>query len=147
MSDARRGRRFAAEKERKRGSVKCHQTEPTGSAWKYTGRWQRCCADISDPRVSTMCSVVRTELSKGRMYCKAYISVYGTQQEQEETFSALIKATPFIRHQLGSRLRIRKMPELKLVPDDSITYSVRIGQLIDQINTQRDSDPKEGEKG
>jgi len=103
--------------------------------------------DISDPRVSTMCSVVRTELSKDLMYCKAYISVYGTQQEHEETFSALIKATPFIRHQLGSRLRIRKMPELKLVPDDSIAYSVRIGQLIDQINTQRDSDPKEGEQG
>ena len=39
------------------------------------------------------------------------------------------------------------MPELKLVPDDSIAYSVRIGQLIDQINTQRDSDPKEGEQG
>ena len=94
-----------------------------------------------------MTSVVQVSVTPDLKICKAYISVYGTQQEQEETFSALIKATPFIRHQLGSRLRIRKMPELKLVPDDSITYSVRIGQLIDQINTQRDSDPKEGEKG
>ena len=103
--------------------------------------------EIKDPRIAPMTSVVSVEVAPDLKTCKAYISVYGTQQEQEETFSALIKATPFIRHQLGSRLRIRKMPELKLVPDDSITYSVRIGQLIDQINTQRDSDPKEGEKG
>ena len=103
--------------------------------------------ELKDPRIHPMTTVVSVEVTPDLKYCKAYISVYGTQQEQEETFSALIKATPFIRHQLGSRLRIRKMPELKLVPDDSITYSVRIGQLIDQINTQRDSDPKEGEKG
>lgn len=94
--------------------------------------------DVSDPRVSSMCSVVRTEMSRDLMCCKAYISVYGSSEEQNETFGALLKATPFIKRQLGARLRLRKMPELRLIPDDSIAYSVRIGQLIDQINSEQE---------
>lgn len=94
--------------------------------------------DISDPRISTMCSVIRAEITRDLAYCKAYISVYGTKEEQEAAFQALDKATPFIRHQLASKLRLRKMPELKLIPDDSIEYSVRIGQLIDQINSEQE---------
>ena len=83
--------------------------------------------DISDPRVASMCSVVRTELSlKDLMYCGVYQRIRPRSRSRSETFSALIKATPFMGHQLGSRLCgiRRKMPELKLVPDDSIAYSV-----------------------
>lgn len=94
--------------------------------------------DVSDPRVSKLCSVVRTEVSKDLTYCKAYISVYGNKEEQADTFAALIKATPFVKRRLGSMLRLRKIPELKLIPDDSIAYSVRIGQLINQINSDEE---------
>ncbi len=94
--------------------------------------------DISDPRISTMCSVVRVEITRDLAYCKAFISFYGTNDEKKDAFEALEKATPFIKHQLGSRLRLRKMPELKLIEDDSIEYSVRIGQLIDQIHSEQE---------
>ena len=94
--------------------------------------------DISDPRISTMCSVVRVEITRDLAYCKAFISYYGTKDEQNDAFLALDKATPFIRRQLSNRLRLRKMPELKLIPDDSIEYSVRIGQLIDQIHSEQE---------
>ena len=94
--------------------------------------------DMNDPRISTMCSVLRIEISRDLSYCKAYISMYGDKQEQKSAFDAIEKATPFIRRQLGSKLRLRKMPEIKMIFDNSIEYSVRIGQLINQLNSEQE---------
>lgn len=52
---------------------------------------------------------------------------------------AVQRATPFIKRQLGNKVRMRKLPELKFILDDSIAYSVRIGQLINQLNDEKKS--------
>lgn len=98
--------------------------------------------EIKDPRIGELCSVLRTELSGDLSYCKVYITIYGNEAEQKDAFKGVKAAAPFIRRQLAGRLTLRKVPELKFVLDDSIAYSVRIGQLIDQINAGEDKNEK-----
>lgn len=95
--------------------------------------------DINDPRVGELCSILRVELSADLSYCKAFLTVYGSEEEQNNAFLAVQRATPFIKRQLGNKVRMRKLPELKFILDDSIAYSVRIGQLINQLNDEKKS--------
>mgnify|MGYP000021155241 CR=1 FL=1 len=99
--------------------------------------------DVRDPRVSSMMSVLRAEVTPDLDICKVYISVYGSSEEQEQSVKALKKAAPFIRRRLGQRIEIRKLPELKFIYDDSIEYSVRLSALIDSLNVQDTDGEKE----
>jgi len=89
--------------------------------------------DLHDPRVSELCSIVKTELSNDLSYCKVFITVYGTDQEKKDTMEGLEQAKGFIKRQLSGYIQVRKMPELRFVPDDSIAYSVHISSLLNQI--------------
>ena len=48
---------------------------------------------------------------------------------------ALGRATPFLRRQVGSRLRLKRTPELAFEYDESIAGQDRIEQLLNEIKT------------
>lgn len=100
--------------------------------------------DVRDPRVNSMVSVLRAEVTPDLDICKAYISVYGSPEQQAQAANALKKAAPFIRRRLGQRMTIRKLPELKFIYDDSIEYSVHISSLIDSLNISDSDDEDDG---
>ena len=51
--------------------------------------------------------------------------------------TALDRASPFLRRQVGARLRLRRVPELRFIYDDSIAGQDRIEQLLNEINAER----------
>ena len=93
--------------------------------------------DLNDPRIGSICSVIKADLTNDLQHCKVYVTIYGNDEERNSAFEAINKAKGFIRRQLSSKMDIRKTPELHFVLDDSISYSVRISQLIDQINSKK----------
>lgn len=93
--------------------------------------------DLHDQRVSTLASIVKVDLSSDLSYCKVYITVYGTDEEKENTFIGLEKAKGFIKRQLSSLVKMRKMPEITFVPDDSIAYSIHISEILNKINEEK----------
>lgn len=90
-------------------------------------------SDIHDPRVSDMCSIVKTELSNDLQYCKVFITVLGNDEEKKQTFQGLEKAKGFIKRRLSDYIQVRKMPELTFVQDDSIAYSIHISEILNKI--------------
>jgi ribosome-binding factor A len=42
---------------------------------------------------------------------------------------------PFLRRQIGSRLRFKRVPELKFLYDESIAGQDRIEQILNEIRT------------
>ncbi len=92
--------------------------------------------DLHDPRIGTMCSIIKTELSNDLQYCKVFITVYGSAEEKKNTFEGLEKAKGFIKRQLSGYIQVRKMPELTFVPDDSIEYSIHIGEILNRIKEE-----------
>ena len=92
--------------------------------------------DLHDPSIGTLCSIIKVELSNDLQYCKVFVTVYGTKEEQQLTFAGLEKAKGFIKHRLSEKIQVRKMPELTFIPDDSIAYSIHIGELLNQIKEE-----------
>lgn len=77
--------------------------------------------ELKDPRVTgKMLTVVRVEVSSDASYAKVYVSDFKGIESAKEAVKGLTAATGFIRREVGSRLHLRKTPELKFVADDSI---------------------------
>jgi ribosome-binding factor A len=86
---------------------------------------------VKDPRVGFV-SISSVRISKDLSYAKVFVSVFGSEQEGQSSIKALENASGFIRHHLGKRLHIRRIPELIFLQDTSIEEGVRITQLIDK---------------
>ena len=58
-----------------------------------------------------------------------------------ETARALVRATPFLRRQMGRRLRLKHVPELEFHYDESIEQQDRIERIILDIQAERAENP------
>jgi len=90
--------------------------------------------EMNDSRISQMTSVTHVELSKDLMYAKAYISVYDDEKKRKSTIETLTHAEHFIKNEIGRRMRIRRLPEIKFILDGSIEYSSKIADIIKKVN-------------
>lgn len=89
---------------------------------------------VKDPGLAGgMVTVVSVEVTPDLKYCKAYISVLGSQEAAKEALEGLKRAVGFIRRELARRVNLRNTPELKFVLDQSIEYGVHMSHLIDDV--------------
>lgn len=89
---------------------------------------------VKDPRISGIVSVTDIDLSSDYKYAKVYVSVYGTEEQKEQTMESLQDCSPYIRSEVGKRIRLRHTPELEFRIDDSLERGTRITDLIDKIS-------------
>ena len=99
--------------------------------------------NIKDPRLSMMTSVVSVEITKDLKYAKIYVSVMGSDEEKKNSVEALKSATGFIKREIGSRLKLRAVPQPSFVLDTSIDYGAHITSLINKINKDREQSDDE----
>lgn len=90
--------------------------------------------EIKDPRISPLTSVVAVEVSPDLKTCKAWISVLGSEKEQQDTLAGLKSAEGFIRSRLARTVNLRNTPEIRFVLDQSIAYGVDMSKKIEEIN-------------
>lgn len=88
---------------------------------------------IKDPRVAPMTSVVSVEVAPDLKTCKAYISVLGNEEAQQNTVKGLQSAEGYIRRELAHTLNMRNTPEIKFVLDQSIEYGVMMSKKISEV--------------
>ncbi len=97
--------------------------------------------EIKDKRISNeIVSVSHIELTSDLSYCKVYISVLGSKRKTEEAVECLEKAAGFFIRRINSRIKMRKMPKLIFLPDNSQEYYEKISRIIDEL-------PKPSESG
>ncbi|MGN0242576.1 MAG: 30S ribosome-binding factor RbfA [Lachnospiraceae bacterium] len=90
--------------------------------------------EIKDPRIHPMTSVIAVEVTPDLKFCKAFISVLGDEEEQEETLQGLRSAVGFIRRELARTINLRNTPEITFVMDQSIAYGVEMAKKIDELD-------------
>lgn len=93
--------------------------------------------EVKDPRVSKLLSIVKLDVSGDMSYAKVYISAIEGKEKTEESVKALKGAAGFIRRELGSRLKLRKVPELRFVADDSIEISAKISRIVNDFSKEQ----------
>jgi ribosome-binding factor A len=65
-----------------------------------------------------------------------YVTALGTPEEKAESLAGLKAAAPFIRSELGRRLTIRMIPELRFELDQTLEHAHRIEQLLGEVKAQ-----------
>lgn len=95
-------------------------------------------SEIKDPRINPMTSVVAVNVSPDLKTCKAYISVLGDVESQQNTIKGLKSAEGYARSLLAKRINLRNTPEITFVLDQSIEYGVNMSRLIDEVNGNND---------
>lgn len=88
---------------------------------------------IKDPRIHALTSVSSVEVAPDLKTCKAYISVLGDKQDQEDTIAGLKSASGYIRSCLAHSLNLRNTPEIRFILDQSIAYGVEMSKKIDDV--------------
>lgn len=90
--------------------------------------------EIKDPRIPPMTSVVAVDVAPDLKTCKAYISVFGNEEEKTACLAGLKSAEGFIKNRLAKTINLRNTPEITFVMDQSIEYGVNMSKLIDEVN-------------
>lgn len=89
---------------------------------------------LKDPRVSTMTTVNRVEVSRDLSFAKIYVSVFGEDKEKEDTINGLNSAKGFVRKEIGNRIDLRHTPDPIFILDESIEQAINLSKLISEVN-------------
>ena len=90
--------------------------------------------ELKDPRINPMTTVMAVEVAPDLKSCRAFISVLGDVQSQEDTLKGLNSAMGYIRNQLAKKINLRNTPEIRFIMDQSVEYGINMSKLIDEVN-------------
>lgn len=86
--------------------------------------------ELKDPRISAMLSVVRVEVSGDMSYAKVYVSALEGLEKTQESVKGLKSAAGYIKRELSHAVKMRKMPDLTFIADNSIAHGSEIARII-----------------
>jgi ribosome-binding factor A len=88
--------------------------------------------EVADPRIG-FATVTEVETTPDLRHARVWVSVIGGASERTQTIAGLEHAMIFIRRELGTRLRLKRIPDLHVRLDDSIERGTRVLKLIDSL--------------
>ena len=89
--------------------------------------------DLNDPRLSGIVSITRVETSNDLRHSEVYVSVLGNREVKNTVLRGINSAGGFMRRELGERLSLRYIPELKFTLDESMEEADHILRLMDRL--------------
>ena len=90
---------------------------------------------LKDPRIG-FATVTEVDLSNNLKHAKVYISVLGTECEQQDTIEGLTNASGFIRGSLGKDLNLRYIPVLEFILDETADHVSKINKIINGLHSR-----------
>src|SRR5437868_15045996 len=88
--------------------------------------------ELKDPRIGFV-TVTGVETSPDLRHARVYVSVLGSEQEQEQSLAALEAAHGVLQGRLARELRLKRTPQLTFEYDPTVERGVRMTQLIDEL--------------
>ena len=87
--------------------------------------------EVADPRVAGV-TVLRTEVSGDLHNATVFVSVMGTESEQNTAMRGLQSAAGFLQAKVAARLQTRSTPHLVFKRDVGVKKSIEMSQIIDE---------------
>src|SRR3954447_11459679 len=88
--------------------------------------------EIADPRIG-FATITKVETTPDLRHARVWVSVIGQPGDRRETVTALGRAMPFVRHELGKTLRLKRIPDLHVELDDTAERGTRVLQLLHEL--------------
>jgi ribosome-binding factor A len=89
--------------------------------------------EVHDPGIGFV-TITRVAVTPDLQHARVSYTVLGDDKTRRNSSRALERATPFLRRQIGSRLRLKRVPDLEFIYDESIAGQDRIEQLLKDIH-------------
>jgi len=90
--------------------------------------------DINDPRLDGIITITEVSVSPDLKNAQVFISVLGTQQQQDEALEGMKSAASFLRRSLRNRIMLRNTPFLSFKLDNSAEIGDKLLKLISKAN-------------
>jgi ribosome-binding factor A len=88
---------------------------------------------VRDPRMPKFVSVSEVAATRDLSHAKVYISLLESEdQDPQEVIAILNRASGFLRSSLAKLLKLRTVPELHFVYDESMRHGNELSKLIDE---------------
>jgi ribosome-binding factor A len=97
--------------------------------------------EVKDPRVGLI-TVTEARVSSDLSYARLYVRAL--DGNEEGMLEGLKAATPYIRRELGKRLSIRHIPELRFEADRALENALHIEKLLSEVRVP-DEDPSDAD--
>ncbi|ASQ44870.1 30S ribosome-binding factor RbfA [Legionella clemsonensis] len=97
--------------------------------------------EIKDPRLPAFVTISSVKVSADLGHAKVYFTVLNN--EIELTASILNAAASYLRTALAKSVKLRTVPQLHFVYDESIEYGKKLSRLIDKANPENDDEQDE----
>ena len=95
--------------------------------------------EVHDPGIGFV-TLTRVHLSPDLQSARVHYTVLGDEKARASSAKALGRATPFLRRHIGSRLRLKRTPELQFLYDNSIAGQDRIEQILNELHAGQPAD-------
>ncbi|HEX2201120.1 MAG TPA: 30S ribosome-binding factor RbfA [Gammaproteobacteria bacterium] len=86
-----------------------------------------------------MVTLTAVEVTPDLRQAKIYITSLGAKSHSEEVVARLNQSKGILRHYLSQHLRLRTVPRLMIVFDESIERGARISALLDALSEENTS--------
>ncbi|MEP7118590.1 MAG: 30S ribosome-binding factor RbfA [Acidobacteriota bacterium] len=91
--------------------------------------------DVADPGIGLV-TVSRVKVSPDLSLARIYWTLIGDAAEKKKTTTALLRAAPFVRHVLATRMALRRVPEVAFHYDEGLAAHQRVEEILHQIHEE-----------
>ena len=95
--------------------------------------------EVDDAKIG-FATITGVETQPDLRHAKVMVSVIGPAADRRTTIAAMGRHMPFVRHELGKRLRMKRIPEFHLELDETLERGTRVLHLLDEIGAGRAPD-------
>jgi ribosome-binding factor A len=96
--------------------------------------------EVKDPRVGFV-TVTGVTVTPDLGRANVRLSIMGDEVERKEAMRALEHARGFLRRRIGEEVTLRTVPQLVLHLDTSLDHALRIGDVLREIDAERERNP------
>ncbi|KIG18165.1 Ribosome-binding factor A [Enhygromyxa salina] len=91
--------------------------------------------ELRDPRLSpaSAVSITGVDISGDLSVARIYVDVLAESLRSADVLDALASGAGVIRHKIGERLVMRRVPELRFEADESIARGARVERILSEL--------------
>ena len=90
---------------------------------------------LEDPRIGFV-TITGVDCAPDLRSARVYYSVLGGEEERAATQEALQHSAPHIQEAMGGQVRLKYLPKLRFVVDESVERGMRMEQFLREIGDE-----------
>lgn len=88
---------------------------------------------LRDPRLVATVTVTDVQITHDLSFARVFVTVLGDASAREQALEVLRRASGFVRHELGDRLDLREVPEVRFEYDASLDRGRRVEDILRKL--------------